>query len=159
MLRILNASPGFGAPLSEQEIKAFLTSKVLNVHLGTVDKIGDSNIHPAWYYYDSSKNKMYVETSKQAKKTYNLRRNENIYFCIDDPNPPYKGVRGKGRVRINEDIDFNIPIAEKIMIRYLGNLEPPMAQALLDAQSKGQSVVLEISPKYYSTWDYSKQAS
>jgi hypothetical protein len=37
MLRILNASPGFGAPLREQEIKEFLTSKVLNVHLGTVD--------------------------------------------------------------------------------------------------------------------------
>jgi hypothetical protein len=32
-----------------------------------------------------------------------------------------------------------------------------MAQALLDMQRKGQSVVLEISPKYYSTWDYSKQ--
>jgi len=32
-----------------------------------------------------------------------------------------------------------------------------MAKALLDMQKKGQSVVLEISPKYYSTWDYSKQ--
>ncbi|MGA7369372.1 MAG: hypothetical protein WBX01_09595 [Nitrososphaeraceae archaeon] len=21
-------------------------------------------------------------------KTYNLRKNENVYFCIDDPNPP-----------------------------------------------------------------------
>jgi len=155
-MRILNASPGFGVPLNEEGIKDFLTNGKLIVHLGTIDEKGDANIHPVWYYYDPSKNKMYVETSKQAKKTYNLRRNENIYFCIDDPNPPYKGVRGKGRVRINEDINFNIPIAEKIMIRYLGNLEHPMAQALLDAQRKGQSVVLEISPKYYSTWDYSK---
>jgi hypothetical protein len=32
-----------------------------------------------------------------------------------------------------------------------------MAQALLDLQKKGQSVVVEISPKYYSTWDNSKQ--
>lgn len=52
MLKILNASPGFGAPLTEQAIKEFLTSKVLNVHLGTVDESGDANIHPAWYYYD-----------------------------------------------------------------------------------------------------------
>jgi general stress protein 26 len=158
-MRILNASPGFGVPLNEEAIKDFLTNGKLNVHLGTIDEKGDANIHPAWYYYDPSKNKIYVETSKQAKKTYNLRRNENIYFCIDDPNPPYKGVRGKGRVRINEDINFNIPIAEKIMIRYLGNLEHPMAQALLGTQRKGQSVILEISPKYYSTWDYSKQES
>lgn len=32
-----------------------------------------------------------------------------------------------------------------------------MALELIDAIKKGQSVVLEISPKYYSTWDNSKQ--
>ena len=156
MLRILNASPGFGAPLSEQEIKAFLTSKVLNVHLGTVDESGHANVHPAWYYYDPSKDKIYVETGKQSKKTDNLKKNDIIYFCIDDQNPPYKGVRGKGTVKIYEDINFNVPIAEKIHIRYLGTLENPISQSLMDAMKKGQSIVLEISPRYYSTWDYSK---
>ncbi len=156
MLRILNASPGFGAPLSEQEIKAFLTSKVLNVHLGTVDESGHANVHPAWYYYDPSKDKIYVETGKQSKKTDNLKKNDIIYFCIDDQNPPYKGVRGKGTVKIYEDINFNVPIAEKIHIRYLGTLENPISQSLMGAMKKGQSIVLEISPRYYSTWDYSK---
>jgi hypothetical protein len=54
-------------------------------------------------------------------------------------------------------VNFNVPITEKIMIKYLGKLEHPMAQALLDMQKKGKSVILEISPKYYSTWDYGKQ--
>ena len=72
-------------------------------------------------------------------------------------NPPYKGVRSKGSVRIHEDIAFNVPIAEKIMVKYLGKIDHPMAQALLDMQKKGQSVIIEIRPKYYSTWDYSKQ--
>ena len=156
MSKILNASPGFGAPLSEQETKDFLNSKILNVHLGTVDENGHANIHPAWYYFDSSKEKIYVETGKQSKKTNNLKRNNMIYFCIDDQNPPYKGVRGKGTVKIYEDIDFNVPVAEKIHLRYLGSLENPISRALMDAIKKGQSVVLEISPKYYSTWDYSK---
>ncbi|MCC2648727.1 MAG: hypothetical protein K0R16_1530, partial [Nitrososphaeraceae archaeon] len=35
-MRILNASPGFGAPLTEEEVKDFLTNSKLNVHLGTV---------------------------------------------------------------------------------------------------------------------------
>jgi general stress protein 26 len=156
-LKILEASPGFGRPLNEQETKDFLTAGKLNVHLGTVDESGDANIHPAWYYYDLPTNKIYIKTSKQARKTYNLRKKENVYFCIDDPNPPYKGARGKGTVKIHEDVNFNIPIAEKIMVKYLGNLEHPMAKALLDLQKKGQSVVIEISPKYYSTWDDSKQ--
>jgi general stress protein 26 len=157
MLKILDGSPGFGAPLSEQETKNFLTTGKLNIHLGTVDEKGHANIHPAWYYYDQEKNKIYVETGKQSKKATNLKENEIIYFCIDDPNPPYKGVRGKATVKIYEDVDFNVPIAEKIHIRYLGTLEDPISKELMSAIRKGQSVVLEISPNYYSTWDYSKQ--
>jgi general stress protein 26 len=156
-LKIINADPVFGTPLSEQETKDFLTTRILNVHLGTVDEKGHANIHPVGYYYDTSKDKMYVQTSKQSRKIYNLKKNEMIYFCIDDPNPPYKGVRGKGGVKIHEDVNFNLPIIEKILLRYLGNLEDPMAQALLEMQKKGESVVVEITPKYYSTWDYSKQ--
>ena len=157
MLKILHGSPGSGTPLSEQDIKDFSTTKVLNVHLGTVDENGHANIHPAWYYYDDSKEKIYVETGRHSKKMENLSRNVTIYFCIDDPSPPYKGVRGKGRVVVHRDVNFNILIAQKIHLRYLGNLEHPIAHELEDAIKEGQSVILEISPKYYSTWDYSKQ--
>jgi general stress protein 26 len=157
MLKILDASPGYGEPLNEKDTKDFLTTKVLNIHLGTVDGKGHANIHPAWYYYDSSKEKIYVETGRQSKKIENLSKNDKIYFCIDDPNPPYKGVRGKGSVKVHEDINFNILIAQKIHLRYFGNLEHPIAHELLDAIKNGQSILLEISPKYYSTWDYSKR--
>lgn len=158
-MRILNASPGFSMPLSEEETKDFLTTRILNVHLATVNENGHANVHPAWYYYDRSNDKIYVQTSKQSKKykKYYLKKNENIYFCIDDPNPPYKGVSGRGTVSVSEDFNFNGPIVEKILIRYMGNLEHTMAQGLLDLHKKGQYVVLEISPKYYSTWDFSKQ--
>jgi hypothetical protein len=74
---------------------------------------------------------------------------------VDDPNPPYKGVRGKGKVKIHENIDHNIPIAEKIMVKYLGSLAHPMATTLMSNVKDGDSVILEITPNYYSTWDYS----
>ena len=153
MLKILHGSPGSGTPLSEQDIKDFLTTKVLNVHLGTVDENGHANIHPAWYCYDDSKEKIYVETGRHSKKMENLSRNNTIYFCIDNPSPPYKGVSGKGSVEVHES---NLTY-QKIHLRYLGNLEHPIAHELEDAIKEGQSVILEISPKYYSTWDYSKQ--
>jgi hypothetical protein len=157
MIRILDGSGGDGKPLSEQDIKDFLMVKVLNVHLGTVDEDGHSNIHPAWYYFDDTKEKIYVETGRHSKKMENLTRNDIIYFCVDDPSPPYKGVRGKGKVKVFYDVNFNVLIAQKIHLRYLGNLEHPIALELIDAIKKGQSVVLEISPKYYSTWDFTKQ--
>jgi general stress protein 26 len=157
MIKILEASPGYGEPLNEQDTKEFLTTKILNVHLGTVDENGHANIHPAWYYYDDSKEKIYVETGKHSKKMENLSRIDTVYFCIDDPNPPYKGVRGKGSVKVSIDVNSNVLVAQKIHLRYLGNLEHPMSHELIDAIKKGQSVVLEISPKYFSTWDYSRQ--
>jgi hypothetical protein len=157
MIRILDGSGGDGKPLGEQDIKDFLMTKVLNIHLGTVDESSHANIHPAWFYFDDAKEKIYVETGRHSKKMENLTRNDTIYFCVDDPSPPYKGVRGKGKVKVFYDVNFNVLIAQKIHLRYLGNLEHPIAHELIDAIKKGQSVVLEISPKYYSTWDYSRQ--
>ena len=43
------------------------------------------------------------------------------------------------------------------MIRYLGSLEHPMAKALMSSVKNGDSVILEVSPSYYSTWDYRKR--
>jgi general stress protein 26 len=157
-MKIFNASPGFGAPLTEDEVRNFLTAadSKLNIHLGTVDVKGEPNIHPTWYCFDVTNNRFYIETSKKSMKTENLNRNNTVYYCVDDPNPPYKGVRGKGKVKIHEDVNHNVPIAEKIMVKYLGSLEHPMAKSLISNVKKGDSVILEIHPSYYSTWDYSK---
>jgi nitroimidazol reductase NimA-like FMN-containing flavoprotein (pyridoxamine 5'-phosphate oxidase superfamily) len=156
-MRIYNASPGFGVPLTENEISHFLTNSKLNIHIGTLDRQEEPNIHPTWYYFDTTNNRFYIETSKKSRKTENLNAKNVIYYCVDDPNLPYKGVRGKGRVKIYEDINHNIPIAEKIMVRYLGSLEHPMAKSLMNSVRRGDSVIIEVSPRYYSTWDYSKK--
>ena len=155
-MRIINGTHGFGAPLTPGEVKEFLTNSRLNVHIGTIDEKGNPNIHPTWYYFDEYSNNIYIATSKNSKKVSNLKRNPSIYFCIDDPNPPYKGVRGKGDARINENINNNISIAEKIMLKYLGSLENQMAKTLIGLVSKGDEIAIEITPDYFSTWDYGK---
>lgn len=156
-MKILSASPEFGTQLTENETRNFLGNSKLNIHIGTIDSRGDPNIHPTWYYFDVNSNKFYIETSKNSKKIENIERKNLVYYCVDEPNPPYKGVRGKGKAKIQEDIDHNIPIAEKIMVRYLGSLAHPMASALLSNVKNGDSVILEITPSYYSTWDYSEK--
>lgn len=77
----------FGAPLTPEEIKEFLTNSRFNVHIGTIDAKGNPNIHPTWYYFDESSNNRYVATSKHSKKVSNLKKNPSTYFCIDDPKP------------------------------------------------------------------------
>lgn len=152
-MNIVHASPGFGSALTEEQVIDFLTKSKLNLLLGTIDDKGEPNVHPVWYLYHNGK--LYVETSKASKKVKNVRNKNTIYFCIDDENMPYKGVRGKGTAIISENIDENVPIAEKIMIKYTGNLDNKIAKFLMDGVKKGFSVLLEIHPKFYSTWDHS----
>ena len=151
-MKIVHGSPGFGSMLTEEQTVEFLRDKKLNLLLGTVGRNGDPFIHPVWFLYENEK--LYVETSKTSKKVQNIRHKNMVYFCIDDENIPYRGVRGKALVKISTDVEDNIPIAERIMVKYTGNLENKVAKMLMDGVRAGQSAILEINPEYYSTWDH-----
>lgn len=154
-MKILNASePGLGSSMTEEEVRDFLTNSKLFARLGTIDEKEDPNVHPVWYYFDNGR--IYFETGKNSKKVRNIRKRNNIYFCIDETNPPYKGVRGKGTAVISEDISINVPIAEKIIIKYTGSLDNNMAKFLMDTIKRGESVIIEIIPHFYATWDHGK---
>jgi nitroimidazol reductase NimA-like FMN-containing flavoprotein (pyridoxamine 5'-phosphate oxidase superfamily) len=92
-MKIVNATsevPG----MSREEAEKFLESK-LNLQIATIDKQGEPNIQPVWFYYDKDRERLMITTSKSAKKTQNLRSKPIVYFSIDDENLPYKGVKGK----------------------------------------------------------------
>lgn len=157
-MKILDASePEFGGPMTEDEVRHFLVNSKQLVHISTLDEKGEPNIHPTWYYFDNNNENIYIESGKDTKKTRNLQRKNIIYYCIDDDNIPYKGVRGKGIVRISEDISFNMPIIEKIVVKYLGSIKHSMSSAIIDSIRKGDSVIFEVTPKFFATWDHSKR--
>ena len=95
-------------------------------------------------------------TSKMSNKVRNIRSKSNVYFSIDDENFPYKGVKGKATARIIEDHQKVVSMAEKINIKYLGTLEHPLAKMLMEFAQNGTEILLEISPKFFSTWDFAK---
>ena len=156
-MKIIDASePEFGGPMSENEARDFLVNSHKNVHISSLDEKGEPNIHPTWYYFDNNNDKLYIESGRESKKTRNLRRNNIIYYCIDDDNIPYKGVRGKGTVRISGDVDYNLVIVERIVVKYLGSIEHPMSQTIIGSIRNKEAIIIEITPKFYSTWDHSK---
>ena len=141
--------------MTREEAERFLESK-LNLQIATIDEQGEPNIQPVWFYYDKNTEKLMITTSKSAKKTLNLRNNPAVYFSIDDENLPYKGVKGKGFVTIVEDPDRVVPQADRISMKYLGTLDHPIAKMITDSSKKGEVVVIEIRPRFFSTWDYGK---
>lgn len=142
--------------MTEVDVKNFLTNNSgrLLIHIGIVDEKGEPNVFPTGYYFDRNLDKIYIATPKRSKKVSNLRVTSIISYCIDDPNPPYKGVRGKGKLKIHEDINHNMAIVKKLIMSRIGSLEDPTSKWLLSETEKGNEVILEITPSYYSTWDF-----
>src|ERR671925_1851427 len=142
--------------MTREEAERFLESK-LNLQIATIDEKGEPNIQPVWFYYDKDEGKLLIITSKSAKKTQNLGSRPTIYFSIDDENPPYRGVKGKGNATIFEDANRIVPQAEKISMKYIGTLDHPAAKEMADRSKNGEGVLVEISPKFFSTWDFGKR--
>jgi nitroimidazol reductase NimA-like FMN-containing flavoprotein (pyridoxamine 5'-phosphate oxidase superfamily) len=145
--------------MTREEVERFLGSK-LNLQIATIDEKGEPNIHPVWFYYDKNEEKLFMTSSKLAKKTQNLQRKPTIYFSIDyenyDGNIAPKGVKGKGVATVIQDPNRIVPQADRISMKYLGTLDHPVAKMITDSAKKGEIVLVEISPKFFSTWDYGK---
>ncbi len=141
--------------MTKEEVKKFLEGK-LNLQLATIDEQGYPNIHPVWFYYDKDGEKIWINTSKSAKKTQNIRKRPRMYFSIDDENPPVRGVKGRGIATIIEDSKLVISMGDRISLKYLGTLDHPIAKMISEDSKKGEVVLVEISPKFFSTWDYGK---
>jgi general stress protein 26 len=155
-VKLIQSLPGMPNKVTEEEVNSFLKSK-LNLQLATIDEDGYPSIQPVWFLYDKESGKIYISTQKTTRKARNLSTNsDRIYFSIDDENLPYKGVKGRGVARISENIDWNRPIIEKIIVKYLGTLDNPLALMLLENAKKGIQVVIEITPKFFSAWDFGK---
>jgi general stress protein 26 len=141
--------------MTEEEVDKFLESK-LNLQLATIDELGDPDIQPVWFEYDKDKKSLFIMTPKTSKKAQNIRRKSKIYFSIDDENFPYKGVKGKGEAKVLEDEQKIMLLVEKINMKYLGTLDHPIAKMLIDNTRNGIETVFEITPKFFSTWDFGK---
>ena len=153
-MKLVQAMPSMPKPVTEAEVEKFLESK-LNMQLATVDEEGYPNVQPVWFIYENGR--LYTGTQKTTKKVQNIQKNpDKIYFSIDDENFPYKGVKGRGAATISEDVQRNLQIIEKINLKYLGTQEHPLAKMLVDNARNGIEVVIEITPKFFSAWDFSK---
>jgi general stress protein 26 len=154
MMKIVQTSTA-GSPMSEQKVREFLGSKI-NLQIATIGKDGDPIITPVWFYYDPDNERIYVITSKTSQKAANIRRKNLIYFNLDEDSFPMRCVKGKANANISEDPKFNVSVVRKMVLKYLGNTENPTAKQMLDNAGSSDSALIELTPLYYSAWDFTK---
>jgi len=140
--------------MDQSEIDTFLASSKTPLRLGTTNSKGEPNIHPVWYHYATDK--LYFMSYKDAVKVRNLKHNKTVYFSVDTDAMPNTGVKGRGTAIIVKDTGKALSLSEKIVAKYLGDLNSNIAKNMVDEVSKGSEVLVEITPHYFSTWDYAK---
>jgi nitroimidazol reductase NimA-like FMN-containing flavoprotein (pyridoxamine 5'-phosphate oxidase superfamily) len=144
--------------MSEREVRRFLTQSRSTLVLGTTDADGSPMIHPVWYYFDNTKTKLYFYTGPALKKATNIKERSAVYFDVDSDRWPYKGVKGKGRARLVSAKGEALSVASKILARYVRKGQPLIKSALEKVKTGGY-VVFEISPAYFTSWDYGRLIS
>ncbi len=141
--------------MTETEVREFLSQSKSTLLLGTSDETGNPSIHPVWYYFDSAKTRLYLYTGAHSKKAQHIQKRAQGYFDVDLDVWPYKGVKGKGDAKIITDLDDALSHTKTILAKYLKSGHP-MIEATLQWVREGRSVVVEITPAYFTSWDYGK---
>jgi uncharacterized pyridoxamine 5'-phosphate oxidase family protein len=152
-MKIINAQ-AVSETMTEEETKNFLANNANNLlmRIGTIDEKGEPNVTVTAFYFDEPSEKFFVVTQKDSKKVEHLKNRNIMSYCIDDPNPPYTGARGKGTVKFLVDIQENIPLAKKYLTKLTGSLDNHFAKWLMNEIENGTSIFLEITTRYFSTW-------
>lgn len=143
-----------GIGMTERQARGFLTKSRTPLLLGTTNSDGTPVIHPVWYYFDPVKTKLYFYTGPTLRKANNIKERNQIYFDVDDGKWPYKGVKGRGRARLISSERESLSLCAKILARYVKG--GPFVQSVLDRVKNGGYVIFEITPEYFTSWDFGK---
>jgi hypothetical protein len=135
---------------SEAQIASFLTETTIPIRLAVQD--GDyPTICSVWYAYSASQTAIYCVSHQSSYLVKRLRETGRCGFEVAPNDPPYRGVRGKALVEI-QDIDAE-ELLTGLIERYLGSTDSKLANWLLGRIA--EEVVIELKPTWLTAWDYS----
>ncbi|ELZ39703.1 pyridoxamine 5'-phosphate oxidase family protein [Halorubrum tebenquichense] len=92
-------------------------------------------------------------TSASADLVEFVEHDAEVSFDVSTNDPPYKGVRGRGRATVVPDEDKRL--LRSLLTRYLGGTDNATADRLL--RPEREEVEIRIEPERLHTWDYSER--
>ncbi|RLM51527.1 pyridoxamine 5'-phosphate oxidase family protein [Halorubrum sp. Atlit-28R] len=92
-------------------------------------------------------------TSASADLVEFVEHDDHVSFDVSTNDPPYKGVRGRGRATVVPDEDKRL--LRSLLTRYLGGTDNPTAERLL--RPERDEVEIRIEPERLHAWDYSER--
>jgi len=137
--------------LDREKIDEIVPDTKIPIRLGYIKPNGNPAVISLWYVF--LEGNIYCATQKTAKIVSYLEKNQVCGFEIAGDKPPYKGVRGEGKVRILNEKGSEI--LNILIDKYLGEKESTLSRFLKN-NSKTE-VAIRITPQKIFNYDYSKR--
>lgn len=133
--------------MSEQAVREFLEGKHVGI-LGVNRRQGGPQLVPVWYAYEDGC--IWIPTELKVAKVSNIARDPQVSFCVDDKEPPHKGLVMYCDAEIITEGIFER--RRKIMSRYIGEEEG--AKLANEPRPLGMAL-LRLQPHRTYSYDYS----
>lgn len=132
-------------PLSDSQLKDFLTGQAHIMKLATLTSEGWPSVNPVWYEYDGET--FLVAGRKKAAWVANIKNDSRVSLCIDTSEGPYTRVLMEATAEVIDD--SWLPQSSARAIRYLGE-EAGLAY-YSDTHQIPRSLI-KITPRKTTTW-------
>ena len=134
-----------------QEIQAYLDQSLIPVRLGCVTKSGWPVVLSLWFLYE--KDGLYCASQQASKVVSYLATEPRCAFEVASDQPPYCGIRGQALASIQPELGQEI--LERLLLRYLGSLDKPLARKLLSHAEA--EVAIRLEPVNLFSWNFDRR--
>lgn len=132
-------------------IENYLQQTVIPLRLAAADGAGWPVVLSLWYLYEGGA--LFCATPRLAKVVDYLRSEPRCGFEVAGDQPPYCGVRGRALATIDEQ--RGLEILERLLVRYVGDIDNPLARSLLGRSVA--EVAIRLEPQGMSTWNFKER--
>lgn len=140
-------------PWNVAEIEAFLRAAVIPIRLAATTPSGWPVVLSLWFLAEPGA--LLCATRRDAGIVQALEHDARCAFEVAGEQPPYRGVRGRGRVVLQRE--GAAAVLEALIERYLGSTSGSLASWLL--RRADDEVVIRIEPSQLASWDYTRRMS
>jgi len=134
-----------------QKLENIIDEAKIPIRLACITTVGLPIVMSLWYTVIDEK--IYCATQKKAKIISYIQNNPIVGFEIATDSPPYRGIRGHGKVKIIEHMGKDI--LQILIEKYLGKKTSTLSEFL--KMNSENEVAIQITPEKIFTYDYSKR--
>ena len=132
----------------KNRVEDFLVDCKAPIRVAATTPYGFPILCSLWYRYVDGK--ILCATQKDAVIARHLGRDGRCAFEISPNEPPYFGLRGRGRATISNE--GAVDVLADLLSRYLGEGDSEFRSWLMNRAD--DEVCISIEPIWMTTWDY-----